>query len=496
MRGCSWFGFLRRRLAAPLQVRQTPPLARYKKYHEMAHQKGVGFGAGVCVAINLVMGSGFLALPAAFVATGMFLGVAVLFACMGLLRMTAMYEVETMCRAEAWMKANLVPLVHKQRAREGAESEMRLSSHAFQMTEMCELFGGRMLQRAFNFMLFLYMFCALWGYGAVFGEALATYAPVPFLGPVGAYRMYVVLFGMVVVPMSTLEIKEQATFQVVLTILRFVALVVMVGTILTSLHTGGEPFGPGTEELVGTTPLATWRGMFKAVPAGIFALSLAATTPTIVSGLEQKHSVGNVVWTAMISAAVTYTGISFATAYYFGASVNGSCNVSWANYSPKGDGPVGSLLATSGRMMAYFVVLFPAMDVTSVYPLNVMVVANNMMAAVYNDHVDNAENDSVIVTTFRILCAVPPLLCALLWKDFAAIVGYAGCLTVMIAFVFPAYVNLLSKRMCEERFGASKTPFTGAITSSTPALYACIGFGLLLFVCLIGDDIATILSSE
>lgn len=49
-----------------------------------------------------------------------------------------------------------------------------------------------------------------------------------------------------------------------------------------------------------------------------------------------------------------------------------------------------------------------------------------MMAAVYNDHVDNAENDSVIVTTFRIFCAVPPLLCALIWRDFAAIVGYAG----------------------------------------------------------------------
>lgn len=54
------------------------------------------------------------------------------------------------------------------------------------------------------------------------------------------------------------------------------------------------------------------------------------------------------------------------------------------------------------------------------------VVANNLMAAVYNDHVDNAENDSVIVTTFRIGCAVPPLLWALLFKDFAAIVGYAG----------------------------------------------------------------------
>ena len=63
-------------------------------------------------------------------------------------------------------------------------------------------------------MLFMYMFCALWGYGAVFGEALATYAPVPFLGSMGAYRLYVVLFGLVVVPLSTLDIKEQAIFQV------------------------------------------------------------------------------------------------------------------------------------------------------------------------------------------------------------------------------------------------------------------------------------------
>eukprot|EP00752_Nemacystus_decipiens_P009075 g8103.t1 len=491
---CSWFGFWRRRLAAPLQVRQTPPLARYRKYHEMAQHEGVGFAAGVCIAINLVMGSGFLALPAAFVSTGLLLGTVVLFACMGLLRMTAMYEVETMCRAEAWMKANLVPLVHKQRSPRGAESEMKLSSHAFQMTEMCEIFGGRKLQRAFNLMLFMYMFCALWGYGAVFGEALATYAPVPFLGATGAYRMYVVLFGLVVVPLSTLDIKEQAVFQVILTMLRFLALVVMVGSILASLYTGGEPFGPGTEDLVGTTDVVRWRGIFTAVPAGIFALSLAATTSTIVSGLDQKHSVGNVVWTAMISAAITYTGISLATAYYFGKAVDGSCNVNWTNYSPQADGPAASLLATAGRLLAYFVVLFPAMDVTSVYPLNVMVVANNMMAAVYNDHVDNAENDSVIVTTFRIFCAVPPLLCALLWRDFAAIVGYAGCLTVMIAFVFPAYVNLLSKRMCEERFGASKTPFTGTITSSTPALYACMGFGVLLFVCLIVDDIVEILS--
>lgn len=37
--------------------------------------------------------------------------------------------------------------------------------------------------------------------------------------------------------------------QVVLTMLRFLALVVMVGSIVLSLYTGGEPFGPGVSGL-------------------------------------------------------------------------------------------------------------------------------------------------------------------------------------------------------------------------------------------------------
>ena len=58
--------------------------------------------------------------------------------------------------------------------------------------------------------------------------------------------------------------------------------------------------------------------------------------------------------------------------------------------------------------------------------MSMQVLANNAMATIYNDHVDSANIDPVVVTTFRMACAVPPLLCALLFRDFAAIVGYGG----------------------------------------------------------------------
>lgn len=80
-----------------------------------------------------------------------------------------------------------------------------------------------------------------------------------------------------------------------------------------------------------------------------------------------------VTWTALISATVTYTTFSLSTAYYFGVSVDGSCNVNWEHYRP-GDGGSGSpFLVAFGRVVAYFVVFFPALDVMSVYPLDVMV---------------------------------------------------------------------------------------------------------------------------
>ncbi|CAN0024691.1 unnamed protein product, partial [Discosporangium mesarthrocarpum] len=158
------------------------------------------------------MGSGFLALPKAFVSCGILLGMVVVILCALLLRMTAMYEVEVMCRAEAWVKANMVPVVEK-RIKARPEKDMHLSNHAYQVTEMCEIFGGSAFQRLYTLGLFLYMAGALWGYGAVFGAALSAYAPIPGLAEAEAYQLYIFLFAAVVVPLSVLDIKEQAGFQ-------------------------------------------------------------------------------------------------------------------------------------------------------------------------------------------------------------------------------------------------------------------------------------------
>ena len=54
--------------------------------------------------------------------------------------------------------------------------------------------------------------------------------------------------------------------------------------------------------------------------------------------------------------------------------MDGSCNVTWSEYYIY---PV-----------RWLVVGFPALDVLSVYPMNVIIAANNVMAIVYDDTPD------------------------------------------------------------------------------------------------------------
>lgn len=49
-----------------------------------------------------------------------------------------------------------------------------------------------------------------------------------------------------------------------------------------------------------------------------------------------------------------------------------SCNVNWEQYHPGGEG-TPKAVAVLGRLLAYLVILFPALDVTSVFPLCVVV---------------------------------------------------------------------------------------------------------------------------
>eukprot|EP01034_Spumella_vulgaris_P030878 gene30878-38162_t len=139
--------------------------------------------------------------------------------------------------------------------------------------------------------LAIYMYGTLWAYSTVFAKSFASHLPMTFLFAANtaqdqSYYLYLVIFGLLVVPMSLMEFTEQIAVQVALTVFRIVMLVVMVTSIAVAYYSGGSQFS---------------------------------------------------------------------------------------------DIPVSSAGSTSD-VVAFFVVLFPALDVASAYPLNAYTLGNNMMS--------------------------------------------------------------------------------------------------------------------
>mmetsp|Transcript_18363 Transcript_18363/g.24233 ORF Transcript_18363/g.24233 Transcript_18363/m.24233 type:complete len:169 (+) Transcript_18363:1-507(+) len=135
------------------------------------------------------------------------------------------------------------------------------------------------------------------------------------------------------------------------------------------------------------------------------------------------------------------------------------------------------------EFISTFVILFPVMDVVSIYPLNSITMASNVMAAFYHDRIDKAEKDKFIVRFFRTICTVPPLLCALFVGDNLDIVlSYAGSCAIPIAMIIPPYLNYISqKKVIEELdFPSPKTHLTG-VFSSPSALFCIMAIGSILF---------------
>ena len=87
----------------------------------------------------------------------------------------------------------------------------------------------------------LVQYGTLWGYTAVFAQAAAAAISLPsapscdvYSDPsdscLGLYRVYVLAFGVVVLPLSLLPVKEQISFQILNTVLRFVCAGIMIWT--------------------------------------------------------------------------------------------------------------------------------------------------------------------------------------------------------------------------------------------------------------------------
>ncbi|KAL3914422.1 MAG: hypothetical protein SGPRY_007631, partial [Prymnesium sp.] len=227
---------------------------------EDAHQPLLPSWVVTCITINVIMGSGFLGVPSAFLSSGPLLGALVLLVVSVLMWIAACYLAQVASRAHALLvdeksAATLTPTLTPLSALNNAIAEkpgempsLLIPSHtSYEIPMLCRLYLGRWVERFVMISLGLFQLGSLWSYASVFASSMAAIVPLPGLlgeeqsmepcdiyktdtyggGCITLYYFWALSFAVAMVALLGLDVREQAYMQCFMTLLRAVILAVM-----------------------------------------------------------------------------------------------------------------------------------------------------------------------------------------------------------------------------------------------------------------------------
>jgi amino acid permease len=374
--------------------------------------------------------------------------------------------------------------------------KLLIKDRKYELTELCQIFLGDAGLRAYGVAVALDIYGFLWAYTSVFGAAMANVFP---LWPgVDCYPFYVLLFALFVVPMSFMELSEQATVQVFLSGCRIVMILLMVLTplVATEFGSGGNldegippiPHFSEQTEPVGA-PLIDLSNIHEMIPVIVFAVLFHQAIPGLADEMTQKSQVGTIFGYTIFLCAVAYSLIGFIVGWYFGDNTYESSNLNWEAYHAgtgqlvqNEDGENAWLhVAWWARTISFFVVCFPAIDVLSAFPLYALVLGNSLLGMVYADTIQEAQHNRRIKTFFRALAALPPIVGALFVRNLGIITDYSGLTGLCIAFSFPPLLYIYSEKKLKALHIPLRTRYE-RIGSSIGSAKAMFVFGVLTIV--------------
>ena len=107
------------------------------------------------------------------------------------------------------------------------------------------------------------------------------------------------------------------------------------------------------------------------------------------------------------------------------------------------------------RILAYYLIYFPSLDVMSAYPLVVHVLVNNIYIIITGR--DTSEKgkwrfDWLMRMLLRLVGSVTPILAAMGLANLIYVIKYGGLFGYIVCYFFPAVLQVMSVRKCLRTF--------------------------------------------
>jgi hypothetical protein len=379
-----------------------------------------------------------------------------------------------------------------------SNSPYMVENRKFEVNTLCRVFIGKRGVAMFILFISFYLVGLLWAYTSVFASAMAKALPLStllFRSPENTendilsneydgfnYTVYAILFGAMVIPLSCLEMTEQVTIQVFMTACRFAMLFLMIHTVAME---DNEWFPSGNQhddqDLDGTefqdaedddiaAPMIRWQGLYKTLPILVVANMYHHSIPGLSHPVADKTQLTTIFRFTTLFTSLAYSMIGVCLGAAFGFShIQQSVNLNWNSYP-------------GHPMVKYYILLFPALDVISAFPLNAITLGNNMFGAYYGAKChDMEQNNRPAKVAFRLLASVPPVIGGMFIRELGVITDYTGTTGFVIGFSIPALLFLTSKAVAQRKQYSTRTLYT-TYASRDHLARAVFWFGIIMVV--------------
>ena len=236
----------------------------------------------------------------------------------------------------------------------------------FEYSELCAIFLGRWSKYFFLLVVIAFTFLACLSYSTVAGTSWAVNIPfnfheitqctstdfqflaLPVVIPCrNAYWLCLALFGCIVVPLSMIELREQTVVQVIWSLLRFIAIGVILIFCIANLITTGNictcshPWEPSnaSEDIkcnVSTTfSQVTTKFNVKAwtvsIPVIVTALNLHQGIPALTHPIKQKKHLGTLMNIAFAVTTLIYMMLGVVVSLWWKDCIIETCTLNWVS---------------------------------------------------------------------------------------------------------------------------------------------------------------------
>ena len=241
----------------------------------------------------------------------------------------------------------------------------------FELSELCEIFFNKWGKYLYLITVTLVSLLFAWSLATVVGSALATNIPLNF-GPFQqcphdafnnrviphgpglegcqlAYYFCLMLFALVVIPLTLMDLNEQAILQMVFGLLRVLLISMLLIYCIVNLMHGGNIYELKENILADNASTPTnasercylelydivvnfdWRWWLTIIPAMMYTFMVQHTIPTLTHPIKEKKYLGWVVMCSFTFVMLCYLTLGVVLPLWFGGETQGTLSLSWVS---------------------------------------------------------------------------------------------------------------------------------------------------------------------